>query len=101
MDIIISPEIGLLLLCIFTGYLFYINKEGFLSRSSALSKVLYGSVIVLEVGLIVGSRFVVPPLLESFVDSESALYDFIDIAVFVALVFAVFGLGRNLQTRIA
>lgn len=83
MSIPISPEVGVLLLVLFIGYM------------------LYAGVVLAEVGMIVGSRFVVPPVLGEVIGRDSGLYDLVDIGVFLAILFGVFALGRRLKARIA
>jgi hypothetical protein len=83
MSIPISPEVGVLLLVLFIGYM------------------LYAGVVLAEVGMIVGSRFVVPPVLGEVIGRDSGLYDLVDIGVFLAILFCVLALGRRLKARIA
>ena len=83
MSIPISPEVGVLLLVLFIGYM------------------LYAGVVLAEVGMIVGSRFVVPPVLGEVIARDSGLYDLVDIGVFLAILFGVFALGRRLKAQIA
>ena len=66
-----------------------------------MAKTLYAGVVLAEVGLIVGSRFVVPPVLGEVIGRDSGLYDLVDIGVFLAILFGVFALGRRLKARIA
>lgn len=79
----------------------YANREGIKTRSTQVAKTLYVGVVLAEVGMIVGSRFVVPPVLGEVMGRDSGLYDLVDIGVFLAILFGVFALGRRLKARIA
>ncbi len=100
MNIPITPEVGLLLVgLIFVGML-YTNREGILTRSTVVGKMLYAGVILVEIGLIVGERFFVPPILAVGLGSGYFAH-LVDIGVFVAFMLAVFAVGKRVKERIA
>lgn len=101
MSIPTSPEVSVLLLVLFIGYMLYANRKGIKTRSTQVAKTLYAGVVLAEVGMIVGSRFVVPPVLGEVIARDSGLYDLVDIGVFLAILFCVLALGRRLKAQIA
>ena len=73
MSIPTSPEVSVLLLVLFIGYMLYANREGIKTRSTQVAKTLYAGVVLAEVGMIVGSRFVVPPVLGEVIESANCV----------------------------
>ena len=101
MNIPISPELGILLLVLFIGYMLYTNREVIRTRSTRGGQAFFVGIVLTEVAIIVGSRAVVPPVLAGVIDRSSALYDLVDVGVFIALVFGVLAVGRKIKERIA
>ena len=100
MNIPISNEVATILLLLFIVYMFYLNWGKIQILSSVNSKMLYSAVIFAQISIIVGSRFLVPPIIQVFVDRASTLYNIFDLVVFFVVLFLTLKVGAILKDKL-
>lgn len=96
MTIPLNTQSGLLFLFVFVAIIVGSNWKYIQSYTTKAGKIKYSGIILLEVLLLIASRFTSPFILKSFL-SGSTLYFWLDLGLFFVALYAILKFGEYLR----
>lgn len=96
MSIPLNAQSGTILLLVFVAIIFGSNWKNIQSYKTKTGRIKYSGIILLEILLLIASRFVSPFILRGLL-GNFVLYFWLDLGVFFVMLYLIFKLGDYLQ----